>query len=364
MGVLVTESGGITFRGASQAAKLFFSLVNQAGGAGGYRFQPIVYDDGLDPNRGVALTKKMILEDKVFALAGWNAPQTELLVAPTIEEYRVPLVGAFGQLPEYSSPYIYPFAAFYWTWGYAMAEFAADLGAKRPGLVYITQDEEANRWLEEGLRRGLASRGKSPAYIRSVDVTTPDYTAVVLELQANQVDVLLSILEQTNYARLLQAMKRYGYTPIHVGSPFLMHPSLERDPSLAPLLEGSYSAWDHEPLSSNAPPQVAEFMDAMRRAYGSSAEIDWSAEVAWTGAKMFTEAFREMTQGGRPPSREALIAVLDSWTSKPTGFTPPVTFRPGAHDPHRCLKFALRKGGVWETVTPWRCTPPRPASAG
>jgi branched-chain amino acid transport system substrate-binding protein len=71
---------------------LYFRVVNEAGGIHGRNVRTIYYDDGFKPQEAVANTKKLVEQDKVFAIL---APVGTASVATTLEyleQNRVPLL--------------------------------------------------------------------------------------------------------------------------------------------------------------------------------------------------------------------------------------------------------------------------------
>ncbi|HKP34364.1 MAG TPA: ABC transporter substrate-binding protein, partial [Sphingomicrobium sp.] len=51
--------------------KAYFDAVNEKGGVNGRKIELLTVDDGYEPGRTVPNTKKLIAEDKVFALIGY-----------------------------------------------------------------------------------------------------------------------------------------------------------------------------------------------------------------------------------------------------------------------------------------------------
>jgi len=82
-------------------AGLPFNHINEKGGCTGDASNFIVYDDEYDPPRSEANTRKLIYEDKVFALTGLVGTPTALRIIPLLREARVPAIGLFS--PRYLS---------------------------------------------------------------------------------------------------------------------------------------------------------------------------------------------------------------------------------------------------------------------
>ena len=68
--------------GMKAGAEAFFDKANKDGGVGGRKIKLVSLDDGYEPEKAVANTKKLIDEDKVFALFGYVGTPTSTAVVP------------------------------------------------------------------------------------------------------------------------------------------------------------------------------------------------------------------------------------------------------------------------------------------
>ncbi len=75
--------------------KAYFDYVNSQGGVHGRKIELKTRDDKYEANLCVEATKKLIGEDKVFALVSYVGTPTTGAAMPTITEAKVPLVGPF-----------------------------------------------------------------------------------------------------------------------------------------------------------------------------------------------------------------------------------------------------------------------------
>ena len=69
--------------------------INRGGGIHHRRIRVIAYDDGYDPPRCVANTKRLIERDKVFCLFCYVGTPTSLKIIDSVEEAKIPLLGLF-----------------------------------------------------------------------------------------------------------------------------------------------------------------------------------------------------------------------------------------------------------------------------
>jgi len=72
-----------------------FNEANAAGGVNGRRLELVSYDDGYEPERAIANTKRLIGENGVFALVGEVGTPTSNAAQPITTEAGVPFIGPF-----------------------------------------------------------------------------------------------------------------------------------------------------------------------------------------------------------------------------------------------------------------------------
>jgi branched-chain amino acid transport system substrate-binding protein len=82
---------GTGMRAGIQAA---FEEANRQGGIQGRKLKLISIDDGYEPDKAIAATKKLIEEDKVFALIGPVGTPTSAATQPIATAAKVPFIGA------------------------------------------------------------------------------------------------------------------------------------------------------------------------------------------------------------------------------------------------------------------------------
>ena len=70
-----------------------FAEANKAGGVKGRKLELMTVDDGYEPNKSIEATKKLMEEDKVFAIAGAVGTPTSSATQPIATEAGVPFIG-------------------------------------------------------------------------------------------------------------------------------------------------------------------------------------------------------------------------------------------------------------------------------
>jgi len=137
-----------------------FAEANKAGGVKGHKLELISADDGYEPNKSIAAAKKLIDEDKVFALVGSVGTPTSAAVQPIAAEAGVPFIGAFTGAEFLRDPYkpnVVNVRASYFQETETMVEhLTTDLGVTRIAIFY--QDDAYGQAGLAGVHRALDKR--------------------------------------------------------------------------------------------------------------------------------------------------------------------------------------------------------------
>ena len=82
-------------QGMQLGIRAAFEEANRNGGVHGRQLELISYDDGYEPEKAIAQTKKLINEDQVFALIGGVGTPTSKAAQPVATDAQVPFIGPF-----------------------------------------------------------------------------------------------------------------------------------------------------------------------------------------------------------------------------------------------------------------------------
>jgi branched-chain amino acid transport system substrate-binding protein len=148
-------------QGMRQGILAAFEETNAKGGIYGRKLKLISRDDGYDPDRSVAQTKRLIEEDKVFALIGAVGTPTAIATVPISSALNVPFIGPFTGAEFLRSPDLqtvinirasYSAEAEAW-----IKHLTEDLHFNRIAIFY--QDDSFGRDGLKGVKRALERRG-------------------------------------------------------------------------------------------------------------------------------------------------------------------------------------------------------------
>ena len=88
----------------NKGAKIFFDQLNASGGVNGQTIELRTLDDGYEPDRCVANTKKLI-EGGAFALFGYIGTPTSLAALPLATQAKVPFLAPFTGAEALRTPF-------------------------------------------------------------------------------------------------------------------------------------------------------------------------------------------------------------------------------------------------------------------
>ena len=328
--LLVGQSAALTGPAAELGAEmrlgaqLHFAEVNQKGGVSGRQIRLVSVDDGYEPDRAAANTRKLIYEDRVFALFGYVGTPTSNAALPIFTEARVPFVGAFTGAESLRSPfnrYIFNVRASYYDETEKIVEQLTSLGVKSIAVFY--QDDAYGKAGLTGVERALARRNMQVAGLATVERNTVAVEAAVKALAPKQPDAIVMISAYKSIAAFVRLAKKAGYTGQFYNVSFVGSRALANELGA----EGHGVAISQVvpfPFSADTP-VTREYQRAMKAASGA---LSFTSFEGYLAAKVFVEGLR---RSGRDLTREKFITAMESMTDADMGgFV--VRFSPKSHN--------------------------------
>ena len=306
-------------------AQTYFNLVNQAGGVFGRQIKLVSLDDGYEPDRAVANTKKLISEDKVFALFGYIGTPTSNAALPIFTEAKVPFFGAFTGAESLRNPlnrYIFNIRASYFDETEKIIEQVTSVGGKNIAVFY--QDDAYGKAGLAGVERALAKRSLKITSTGTIERNTVKVEAAVASLVPKQPDAIVMISAYKSIAAFVKAAKKAGYTGQFHNVSFVGSRALADE--LAAQGHGVVISQVVPFPFTPSLPIVAEYQKALK-ASGSSQPSFTSLE-GFIAARVFVEGLK---RAGKDLTREKLISALESMNNVDIGgFN--INFSPKSHN--------------------------------
>ncbi len=289
-----------------QGALLYFNEVNEKGGVNGRQIRLVTLDDGYEPERAAANTRKLLAEDRVFALFGYVGTPTSNAALPIFSDAKVPFVGAFTGAESLRSPfnrYIFNVRASYYDETEKIVEQLTSLGARNIAVLF--QDDAYGRAGLTGIERALARRNMKTAVTATVERNTVKVDAAVKTLIAPQPDAIVMISAYKSIAAFVRAAKRAGYSGQFHNVSFVGSKALANE-----LGDDGYGVAISQvmPFPFSGATQLArDYQRAIKAATGVQASF--TGIEGYIAAKVFVEGVR---RAGRDLTRERFISALES----------------------------------------------------
>ena len=330
----------------THAADAYFRSVNEKGGIGGWKIKYVTYDDGYEPARSGAVARRLAEDDKVFALAAAVGTATNMAVIPYANETKLAMVGPIGGASAFfTEPNVFPLLPDYGWSAASNAQYALD-ALKLKKIALLWENDELGRSAKRGFDLYMASQKATPAEELSFEVTTTDFSPQIRRVANSGAEAIILFGSNANLASALKAADRQGLKAQWFAPFFTADPSTVK--LVGPLLNGVlFSSW-LLPVTGDSP-EVKAYRDAVTK-YFPTDPIGVFGLNGWSNAALFGQGFEKLLAGGKPLTRENLVAALDTLKDATVGGAHSVTFMPGDHRGTRQEAIIQAKNGSFELV--------------
>jgi branched-chain amino acid transport system substrate-binding protein len=293
-------------------AKLYFDAVNAHGGVNGRKIVLKTLDDGYEPPRAVENTKKLINEERVFALFGYVGTPTSQAVLPIFTEARVPYVGAFTGAELLRAPfnrYIFNVRASYFDETEAIVQHLTAMSVDRIAVFY--QNDAYGQAGLTGVERALKKRNLQVVAKGTVERNTVDVKGAVQAIVPANAQAVVMIGAYKACAQFIKEMRVAKANPSFwnvsfVGSKALAK-ELDREGRGVQISQVVPFPWD------NTVPVVKEYR---RLADAAKVEPGFGTLEGFIAAKVMTEGLR---RAGRKLDRDTFIKAMESMAELDVG---------------------------------------------
>jgi branched-chain amino acid transport system substrate-binding protein len=310
--------------GMREGTLAYFDEVNRNGGVHGRRIELKSLDDGYEPERAAANTKKLINDEKVFALVGYVGTPTAQASIPVFTEAKVPFFGAFTGAELLRDPfnkYIFNVRASYYDETEKIVQHLTTASLEKIAIMY-QNDSYGNAGLA-GVERALAKRNMKLIASGTVERNTTDVSAAVKSISAVQPDAVVMISAYRSCAEFIRQAKKAGMKSQFFNVSFVGTKSLADDLGADGV---GVAISQVMPFPWGAESVVRDYQKAMARVNPQSA-LGYTSVEGYVAAKVFVEGLRRV---GKDLTRDKLIAELERINQLDVGgFV--VSFAPASH---------------------------------
>jgi branched-chain amino acid transport system substrate-binding protein len=286
-------------------ANLYFDQVNRQGGVNGRKIVLKTLDDGYDPPRAAANTRKLINEDRVFALFGYVGTPTSAAALPIFTEAKVPFVGPFTGaelLRAPVNPYVFNVRASYYDETEAIVQHLTAMSITKIAVFY--QNDAYGQAGLAGVERALKKRNLDVAAKGTVERNTVDVKKAVADIGKAGPQAVVMVGAYKACAAYIRETKAAGQSPTFwnvsfVGSKALAK-ELDKEGRGVQISQVVPFPWDQ------TVPVVKEYRKLLEDAKG---EPGFGTLEGFIAAKVMVEGLR---RAGKNLTRDSFIKAMES----------------------------------------------------
>jgi branched-chain amino acid transport system substrate-binding protein len=292
-------------------ARAYFEYVNARGGVHGRKIDYRFYDDAYNPAQTVQATRRLVEQDRVFALFNSVGTANNLAVRDYLNAQKVPQLFA----GDGSQSIGREFARYPWTMGFLQSYrgeggvYGRTLARTSPKarVAVLYENTELGLDMLTGLTRAIAGKGPRVVAKQSYEFTGADVSSQVSLLKTSGADTLMLFATPKFFLNAIRAAHNLGWKPrVYVASvsiePTIMSiarlnaPELTRGAlSIAFVKNPNDPVWARDKA-------VALYRSIMRRHHPTGTPSDvynwYGMTVAWTMVETLRKAGKNLTRAG------------------------------------------------------------------
>src|SRR6266498_3466604 len=198
----------------------YFKYTNDQGGVNGRKIEFVTYDDGYEPQRALTNAKKLVEQDKVFALFNTLGTANNIAIWDYANQQKVPQVfvatgsSAWGAKID-AHPYTIGWQPNYVTEAKVYAEY---LKQQKPNgkVAVLYQNDAYGKDLLGGFKSGIEGSGIQIVKEQSYEATAPSVASQVKQLAGTGADVFLNISTPKFAAQSIATIAQTSWKPLHL----------------------------------------------------------------------------------------------------------------------------------------------------
>jgi len=285
-----------------------FARVNAAGGVAGRKLDLVALDDGYETEPAVANARRLVTQEKVFALMGFYGSSPTVAVLPVLDETGVPLIGTISGAEALRKPvnrHMFHLRASYGDETAAIIKNLTTVGIQRVAVLY--QDDGFGKAGLKGVNDALSLHKLTPVATASVPRNSTEVAAAVATISKSDAQAVVMVTLYRPTAEFIKQMRAAGASPFFValspvGTDQLiaeMGPENTRGIQVSQVIP--YPWGDKLEV-------VREYKKALA-AHSKDAHVSYYGLEGYLNAKLVVAA---LERAGANPTRERLMAALRS----------------------------------------------------
>lgn len=302
----LTGTGEDTGQQLRDGALAYFDHINSRGGVHGRKITLKTLDDAAQPERAAANTKKLIEEEKVFALFGYAGIGSAAAALPLATQANIPMFAPSSGAHALRQPLnknVFHIRASYADEAEEIVQHATTMGMKRIAVFY--QDNEYGKAALEGIKLALQKRNLEPVAIEAAKDAASDVTTAVFKVHAANPQTVILAAPWESAVPFIQVMRASGAAPSFWGLSLLgtraLAAEMGKEAAGVQISQVLPAPWDER----------YAVIEEYRKLYLKNGKKEWSytSLEGFIAAKVFVEGLQ---RAGRGLSRASLVRALES----------------------------------------------------
>ena len=200
-----------------RSAKAYFDYLNAKGGVNGRKIVFKTYDDAYDPAKAVSNARRLITQQKVFALFNTLGTANNLAIWDYVNQQKVPHVFVSTGASDWGKdikkhPYTIGFQPDYVTEGTALGQHLKKIKPNAKVAILYQNDGLGSDTIK-GFQKGIAGSGIKIVAKQSYEVTDPSVAPQVTKLAHSGADAFLDVATPKPAAQSIGAVAESGWKP-------------------------------------------------------------------------------------------------------------------------------------------------------
>jgi ABC-type branched-subunit amino acid transport system substrate-binding protein len=345
-------SGPLVYPGTqlvNNGLEAYIGYINADGGVHGRKIMTQYYDDGYKPQNAVANTKRLVEQDKVFAILSSQGTGAVMATVKYLTQNKVPLLFPFQGVPISGQKTIFTSFTPYPNQSELVVTWLVKVkGFKRIGILY--QDDKYGYTFRDPGQKALQKLGLKWAAAESYKRGAKDLSAQVAKLRKANLDACLLVATPPPGAAFLREAHKQGWkeTKIISSGPLTDEKYINLSGGVGEGIWG-LSLWP-DPVNSNEP-AVVEYREIMQK-YGKDRDKTPNrySLYGYYYAKLFVEGLK---RAGKNLTRESYIAALEGVKDWKSGITPAVSFSETDHLAQNSGFMVEVQKSVFRPISAW-----------
>ncbi|WP_405905775.1 ABC transporter substrate-binding protein [Streptomyces sp. NBC_00828] len=365
--VSMTTATGYSKKDTDLGAKARFDRANAEGGVNGRTIDYLgAEDDGQDPAKNLAAARKLVQQDRVFAIAPMSS--TTFSGSDFLQQQKVPTFG-WGTLPSFCGPtYIYGFGGcmvpmpggtISQTWPEGLKQVTG--GSQGKSVAILANDSDAGTFAIRTYKQSFASAGYKVTFAKSsvpagaVPSDWSAYTKEILRSNGGKApDAVVSVMQTPYNIGLFTALKRTGYDGL-LTDPTDYDPSLLANSATKKALDGVHILLSFQPFEQDSA-AMTQFKEDIRQAAGKDVPLNMHMMTGYMSADLFLSIAEKAGKGLTVASfQKAAQGFSDTDTMVGDRAEPR-----GQKESFGCGALVQLKDGKYVVSAPFKCYTPIP----